>query len=1206
MNYTIYKLREGLPKSILAIMPQEDEKKAFENNLSNYLLQLQSKQTESEEFQKGLLKDLLVNLFPNNFINTSGRTDLVIYNGQHASSTPFVLFEMKSLSNKLEMMTVENLNTKAFQEIVAYFLHERIANNNLEIKKLIVTNGLNWFVFEARQFERYFYKEKKLVDLWNKWYRGQLTDHTTDFLYKNIIAPSINKALENGLSMMHFNMKDFIIDSKGMKFDERVITPLYRFFTLENLMNKKIFADSNKLNKSFYDELLYIMGLHEVTSNSGKVIQRLPESERQLGTFVENAIDRLEMHNVSKELQENTAIQLSVVWINRILFLKLLESQLISFNKDISYKFLTYEKIKSFRDMYDLFFDVMAKRPENRRDDSQAKFGHVPYLNSSLFEPSELELSQNGVGIDNLREEKISIYRNTVLRNMHGKKMVGKISYIEYIFEFLGAYDFSTSIKHNIDSKNDLINASVLGLIFEKINGYADGSFYTPGRITMYMSRKAIRKTLLDKVNAAKGTNYSTIEDLRFNITTVDAASEINQFIDSLKICDPAVGSGHFLVSILNEIIALKSELRCLFDTTGKVMTDIHCAVVNDELVVQDINGDNFSYIANNQISERIQKSIFEQKQSIIENSLFGVDINPNSANICRLRLWIELLKNSYYQINPNTNTRELITLPNIDINIKVGNSLLHKFDMNTSFDMRKTDFKDYMSLVSDYKNSYNKSSKAAINKKIQEMKEKFRESAFSPEKKKVMAAYSKLTNAGQLSLLSTQEELDQQQIKLNRLSEEFKKAEKEMEIANKNPLFAHGLEWRMEFPEILNKEGQFDGFDLIIANPPYIYSANDFFSYEEKQYFLTAYPLNKYQANTFGLFLELSFHLLKPNGYVSMIIPNTFLSGNQYADMRNYLLENCGDLFLLNSLDKIFEDASVDNCIINAKKSKATTVQLAEMERGEVSIIANVDPKTLISMPVISIATFKGGTQQFTATILNSIEKAGKPLEPTYAIVRDGLKVYQKGKGRPKQTSDDDEFKLLKEKREWFTSEKINEDWWEIIKGENINRFSLTTGNEFINWGEYLAEPRTTTMFTGERLLIRQIPKKNEYTITVAYTDSPIMHERSVISIRDLKIPSLFLLGCLNSKVMSFYALHKYGFLQRKTFPQWRLGQIKSLPIPYANDKQVEELSRLVDDVLKTDGLIRKTREIEIDEFVMNLMGLSQVEKNFITSFTL
>lgn len=264
----------------------------------------------------------------------------------------------------------------------------------------------------------------------------------------------------------------------------------------------------------------------------------------------------------------------------------------------------------------------------------------------------------------------------------------------QYLFEFLNAYDFSTTVTHKVNSKNELINASVLGLIFEKINGYADGSFFTPGKITMYMSRRALRSAAVDKVNQALGWNAKTIEDLKFKIRDIEIARKVGQVIDHLKICDPAVGSGHFLVSILNEIIALKSELNCLFDADGKILNDIHCYVANDELLIQNFSGNNFTYHVGNINSTRIQKAIFIQKQTIIENSLFGVDINPNSANICRLRLWIELLKNSYYN-----ETGNLVTLPNIDINIKVGDSLLHKYDFDFSFDLRKTDFKEYLQL---------------------------------------------------------------------------------------------------------------------------------------------------------------------------------------------------------------------------------------------------------------------------------------------------------------------------------------------------------------------------------------------------------------------------------------------------------------------------------------------------------------------------
>ncbi|MFM6477182.1 MAG: type II restriction endonuclease, partial [Dolichospermum sp.] len=145
-----------------------------------------------------------------------------------------------------------------------------------------------------------------------------------------------------------------------------------------------------------------------------------------------------------------------------------------------------------------------------------------------------------------------------------------------------------------------LINASVLGLIFEKINGYKDGSFFTPGFITMYMCRETIRKAVVQKFNDVKGWNCETIDDLYDKIEAKKAANDI---INSLKICDPAVGSGHFLVSALNEIIAIKSELKILLDRQGKRLKEYGFEVANDELVVTDEDGLLFEYNPKNQES---------------------------------------------------------------------------------------------------------------------------------------------------------------------------------------------------------------------------------------------------------------------------------------------------------------------------------------------------------------------------------------------------------------------------------------------------------------------------------------------------------------------------------------------------------------------------------------------------------------------------
>jgi adenine-specific DNA-methyltransferase len=212
-------------------------------------------------------------------------------------------------------------------------------------------------------------------------------------------------------------------------------------------------------------------------------------------------------------------------------------------------------------------------------------------------------------------------------------------------------------------------------LIFEKINGYKDGSFFTPGFITMYMCSETIRKAVVQKFNETKNWKCEDIDALYNKIEDI---KEANDIINSLKICDPAVGSGHFLVSALNEILAIKNDLKILCDKKGRRLKNYQFEVVNDELIVTDEDGELFEYNPTNKETQRIQETLFHEKQTIIEGCLFGVDINPNSVKICRLRLWVELLKNTYYK-----NKTELETLPNIDINIKCGNSLISRFELD-------------------------------------------------------------------------------------------------------------------------------------------------------------------------------------------------------------------------------------------------------------------------------------------------------------------------------------------------------------------------------------------------------------------------------------------------------------------------------------------------------------------------------------------
>ncbi|WP_337017681.1 DUF7149 domain-containing protein [Oceanobacillus massiliensis] len=1207
-------LKQSMSKNIQAIMPQEEDKLIFEKNLVEFIENLHAKPDESEEFQKNLIKVFIQSCLPKNFINTYGRTDLAIYNGPSPESTVGILIESKSLSNRNEMVSKANYNTKAFQEIIHYYLNERWVNKNIEIKKCIITNGLEWFIIEAKEIEKHFVKNKQLMDLYDKWRFAQLVSKNTDFLYKEVLAPAIDKAVENGITFARFDLRDAIKQNKRFEIKKNNLTQLYRFFTPENLLNQEIFTDSNKLNKGFYDELLYLMGLEEVKLDNKKVIQRLPENKRQIGSFAENIIDRLQMNDVPKEQQYEIAVQLTVVWVNRILFLKLLESQLVAFNGEEKYKFLTKDLLRTFDDIYDLFFGVLAKKVHQRSSEMKEKFPQVPYLNSSLFEETNLELPPDGISIDRLREQQIQFYSKTVLKDKDGKRKTGKVEFLTYLFKFLDTYDFSTSVRHNKNDKNNLINAAVLGLIFEKINGYNEGSFYTPGRITMYMSKRAVREAVVEKINEIKGWNCKNIYDVKFNIKSLDVAKEINGIIDTLKICDPAVGSGHFLVSVLNELIAIKSELKVLIDTEGHSMNDIRCTVVNDELIIQDFNGDNFIYRRGNLNSERIQKAIFHEKRKLIENCLFGVDINPNSANICRLRLWIELLKNSYYYLEKESNTQQLITLPNIDINIKVGNSLLHKFSIHDSLDQRFSKFKTYTQLVSEYKGTNDKRKKQDLIKQIKEIKQKFISSIETPESQRVKRLRNSLTKVGQADFFASKEEVREQRKEFAKIEKRLKVAIKDMEYSRQNPLFRKGLEWRMEFPEVLDDKGNFIGFDVVIANPPYIYSSDGVFSKSEKLYFEKEYPLSSYQANTYGLFLELSLKILRKNGYSSMIIPNTFLTIGQYKKLRRYILEQTGDVFILNSYDKIFEDASVDNCIVNLKLTSPNTVVLAELKDEDIGIINKVDHQEVLKFDVINMSAFTKDNTNIVNSIMDKINSNSLPIHENYGDVKDGLKAYERGKGKPKQPEDKEEFKKFKENRTYYSDICVDDTYRKFLNGPDVKRYKLNWSGQFLKYGDNLAAKRNPEIFTGERILIKRIPANSVYSFLATQTDNEYVHEQSIERIGNLKAPSAYLLGVLNSKVESYWGIHKYDFLQRKTFPQLRLYQIKEFPIPNASLEEQKNLANLVERQIELHSLFEPTKEdreemkkldVEIDEYVMDLYKLSEEEKQIIRGFT-
>lgn len=953
MSLTALKPRLALNKAFLKVKPNRTAIESFKANLIALLER--TNDHESEEFHKNLVSDFLKKTYydPNHFINTKGRNDLVIHNGQSATTTVGVILEAKKPTNKAEMISIDKINVKAFHELIFYYLRERITHKNLEVKHLVATNINEWFIFDATLFERLFAQNKNLVAQFNDFEAGRLADTKTDFFYKQVAEPFVS-GINTDIEFTYFNIQDYkapLLNSD--KEDDSKLIALFKLLSPEHLLKLPFVNDSNSLDKRFYAELLHIIGLAETKDGSKKLIERNKPGARNSGTLLEDTIIQLDsldklsrLENAKQygatleERQFNVALELCITWINRILFLKLLEGQLIAYHKgDKSYSFLNSTFLKEYDDLNSLFFQVLAKKYDQRNEDVLEKFAKVPYLNSSLFEPTELE--HNTLFISNLKDAKtIPLHPQTVLKDQTGKKRAGEITALEYLFEFLNAYDFSSEGSEEIQEDNKtLINASVLGLIFEKINGYKDGSFFTPGFITMYMCRETIRKAVVQKFNETKNWNCNTIEEL---YDKIEDRSEANAIVNSIKICDPAVGSGHFLVSALNEMIAVKNDLKILQDRDGKRLKEYHIEVVNDELIVTDEEGELFEYNPANKESQRIQETLFHEKQTIIENCLFGVDINSNSVKICRLRLWIELLKNAYYK-----NSTELETLPNIDINIKCGNSLVSRFaidaDLKQALKKSKWTIDSYRIAVDTYRNAESKEQKREMERLIADIKSDFRSEISTNDPKvlklqKLKTELYQMTNQGQLFEMSKKENSDWNK-KVAQLTQDTRKLEAEIEEIKANKIYENAFEWRFEFPEVLNDDGDFMGFDVVIGNPPYFQIQYSGFSNSD---YFKSYKVFERTGDIYSLFFEKSIEILRQNAVLSFITSNRFCNTNYGLSTREFLSNfNLLALINFNNVD-IFDEANVGTIIISLTKelskenNKFMAIQLNELKLAQ------------------------------------------------------------------------------------------------------------------------------------------------------------------------------------------------------------------------------------------------------------------------------
>ncbi|MED7910442.1 Eco57I restriction-modification methylase domain-containing protein [Campylobacter coli] len=1170
-----------------------------------------------------------------------------------------VIIEAK-LPHSKEFFSQSKPNCKALHECILYYLRERKALNS-SLKHIIITDFYRFYIFKADLFEELFNKNKYFKEAFENFEsKNSLFKGNTDEFYKECEKLlSSEKYLDSITRKDLFDepsLKGVFIDLKPILEQEKPsfskLKPVFKIFHKDFLLSEFNPNDANSLNNAFYKELLYILGLCESKQNSKLIIAKSQESEEEQGTFYTAINSKL------KEENFETILKLLILWLNRILFLKLIESNLVRFNDDKNLKFLNFKKIPDFDKLSELFFEVLAKEKSTRK---KSEFAYLPYLNSSLFEKQNIE---NTLEISSLSNDlKLFYYKNTVLKDDKCKAKKGQVGLLEYLFEFLDSFDFGSDDEQSeILSQKELISSSVLGNVFEKLNGYKEGSFYTPSFITSYMCKESITKVVLDKFNAQFDLDAKNISELRKSLRKEDKKAQ-KELLNSIKICDPAVGSGHFLVSALNVMLSIYDELN-LFDE------EFYLEVQNDEILITNHKGEFIEYKRPSTPKDKahlIQQELFHTKKDIIENNLFGVDINPNSCEITKLRLWIELLKHSFYQSFDDENYHDLKTLPNIDINIKCGNSLVSYFETGKSlshYPNIKERMSKYKRIVKDYKEGFY-TDKNLIAKEIKNLQESFKnfclKDKFNKEIKQLTNGANEYSKKyGDFLADEHHDEKFKSFFSKNMFEFSFDEKVAIKEFANLKKEYDnifnlesnHPFEWRFEFPEILDDDGNFKGFDLIIGNPPYIKEA------ENKELFTNTKKLRTYQGkmDIWYHFVGRGFDILKNNGYLAFIATNNWVTNSGAKKLRNIVLEESQILSLVDfSSFMVFDSASIQTMIMSFQKTKppknyefhfAKITTQTPIYEDVINLLKNEKTQNNEILKInLTPKKFIDKTLNFTKSdyeeLFNKIQKYGKfyleekevanGIHPHYDFINNRINsnhnfAFKIGQGIFGLSEEEKEkLKLTKLENNLVKPYYDTQNFLKFFFKKNNHQWLIYTNSSFKNpnsMDDYpnlkkhldkfqnvitsdnkpygLHRARDEKFFTGSPRIVAL--RKCVGEPKFSYVDFDCYVSATFYVIKTQRINVKYLTAILNSKLIAFWLKHK-GKMQGNNYQidKEPLLNIPIVTINSKNQKIADELINLVDEILKAKEQDKNanTQELEnkINSLVYKLYNLTEDE---------
>ena len=541
---------------------------------------------------------------------------------------------------------------------------------------------------------------------------------------------------------------------------------------------------------------------------------------------------------------------------------------------------------------------------------------------------------------------------------------------------------------------------SIIAFVLKKIDHHK----IIPQYVGSYMCRAAITRAILQRFNDTIGGNYSNLTELSYKIS--DNIAEANETVNSLRLCDPAMGSGYFLVTLLNEFIAIKSQLGILADTKGNPLYQYKVTVKENELIVFDKKQFKMhTFDAADPESKRIQDTLLYEKLHIIENCLFGIDIDPTAVAICKLRLWLEVIKHKC------CDEQQPLDFLFLEYNVRCGDALVSRFspqeDLKNVFKRIGYTAIDYKNLTEDYKKAQTHEEKKRLQQLIAMIKRKIQlEITWDDRNNEDLLKWQRELETLKAPSLFDMNESEAKILKSKLLDAQsmVNKYKQKIDDVKSNPIFEKAIEWHYEFPELLNATGDFIGFDFIIGNPPD--TQNQIMGDTTEVYKQMNYRAYKRTGDVSSLFYELGNKLLRTEYFLSYITSNSWMKSVSASKMRQYLMEDMNPLLMIEFIptDNI-ESSLTDQGIIFLQKARnqhrMMSCQIKEdFNPKQMNLddylyqkasLAPMETNTGASKSSISTFAILSDTEKH---IKGKIEQTGTPLEAWDIQMYSGIKT--------------------------------------------------------------------------------------------------------------------------------------------------------------------------------------------------------------------